>query len=183
MLSRKRLLCLMVVLLFLSSCAGTSYMRTTETQLKPTKDKALVRFMRLSAFIGSALADNILDGEKVIGNLVLRSQFDYHADPGKHLFVRARAQYKSFLEADLEEGKTYYVIAGTSNLIPVNRESKLWNKVLKYEKTLKILEPDMTAIQKWEEVNRHKIKKVISGYETVWKDKKQWPKLNPEDGR
>ncbi len=177
-----RLTCLVLMPLFLASCAGTSYMRTTETQLKPTKDKALVRFMRLAGIIGSALADNITDGEKVLGNLVPRSQFDYHADPGKHLFIRSRAQYKSFLEADLEAGKTYYVIAGL-NLIPVNRESKLWDKVLKYEKTLKILEPDTAAIQKWEEVNRHKIKKIISGYETVWKTKKEWPKLSPEDGR
>ncbi len=47
MLSRKCLLCLVIIPLFFVSCAGSSrYMRTSETLLGPTNDMALVRFMR-----------------------------------------------------------------------------------------------------------------------------------------
>ena len=96
----------MFSVLCLTSCAGSSaYMRSSSVLLNPTSDKALVRFMRLS--LGPNF--NMLDGEKVIGNSVAKSQFDYLADPGKHLFI-ATSENKSFLEADLEAGKTYYVI-------------------------------------------------------------------------
>ena len=40
---------------------------------------------------------NMLDGKKVIGNSVAMSQFDYLAEPGKHLFI-ATAENKVFLE-------------------------------------------------------------------------------------
>ena len=95
---------LVSISVFIISCAGSSsYMKPSQGLLAPTNDKALVRFMRPSGF-GFAINFNIWDGEKVIGNSVAKSQFDYLADPGKHLFV-AVAENKVFLEADLEAGK------------------------------------------------------------------------------
>ncbi len=190
MLSRKRLLCFVLIPLFLASCAGSSaYMRSSEALLNPTKDMALVRFMRPSGF-GCAINFNILDGEKVIGNSVAKSQFDYLTNTGKHLFI-ATAENKAFLEADLEAGKTYYVLTRVRmgawyarvSFVPVNRGSEFWDKVIEYENTLKKLEPDTAAIKEWEEKNKPKINKVHSQYESVWKDKYEWPKMNPEDGR
>ena len=190
MLSKIRLVCLLCSMVFIASCAGSSaYMKSAETLSSPRKDKALVRFMRPSGF-GYAINFNMLDGEKVIGNSVAKSQFDYFADPGKHLFV-AVAENKVFLEAELDAGKTYYVItriysgwwSGRVAFLPVPRGSEFWDKVLEYEKTLKKLQPDRNTLQAWEEANKPKIQKVLSDYESVWKNKYQWPKLMPEDGR
>ena len=185
-----RLICFVLIPLFLASCAGSSaYMRSSEALLNPTKDMALVRFMRPSGF-GFAINFNILDGEKVIGNSVAKSQFDYLTDPGKHLFI-ATAENKAFLEADLEAGKTYYVLTRVRmggwyarvSFVPVNRGSEFWDKVIEHESTLVKQEPDTAAIKEWEEKNKPKINNVLSQYESVWKDKYEWPKMNPEDGR
>ena len=185
-----RLCCLLVIVFFMSSCAGSSkYMKPTQTLLSPNNDKALVRFMRPSGF-GFAINFNILDGEKVIGNSVAKSQFDYLADPGIHLFI-ATAENKAFIEAELEAGKIYYIITRVYPGVmflrvafeAVNKESEFWDKVKEFENTLVRLTPDTVTLKQWEESNQLKIKKVLSNYEAVWKEKHQWPKLSLEDGR
>jgi hypothetical protein len=178
------------IALLVSSCAGSSsYMKTTQTLLQPTEAKAMVRFLRPSG-MGAAINFNVLDGDKVIGNSVSKSQFDYLATPGKHLFI-ATAENKVFLEADLEAGKTYYIITriypgawyARVAFVGVNRGSEYWNKVNEWERELQKLEPDQEAIRKWEDANRGKITNVLSQYESEWKTKYNWPKLMPEDGR
>tara|TARA_B100000315_G_scaffold199819_1_gene191810 strand:+ start:92 stop:586 length:495 start_codon:yes stop_codon:yes gene_type:complete len=164
-------------------------MKPAQSLLSPNNNKALVRFMRPSGF-GFAINFNVLDGEKVIGNSVAKSQFDYLADPGKHLFITT-AENKAFLEAELEGGKTYYVITriypgvmfARVTFIAVNKGTEFWGKVLEYENTLVKLEPDIEVLKHWEESNKPKIQKVLSSYESIWKEKHQWPKLSPEDGR
>ncbi len=172
------------------SCAGNSgYMKPTETMLSPTNEKALVRFMRPSG-LGSAINFNIWDGDKVIGNSVAKAQFDYLADPGQHLFV-AIAENKTFLEADLEAGKIYYILTQVKmgmwkarvGLVPVTKGSEYWDKVTDYEKELKKLEPDVALLQSWEDANKDKIKAVITEYETKLKTEEQWPTLTITDGR
>ena len=189
MLSKIRLICLLCSMVFIASCAGSSgYMKSTETLSSPTKDKALVRFMRPSSigFMGNL---NILDGEKVIGNSVAKSQFYYLADPGKHLFMITSGNTRGFLEAEFDAEKTYYIITkielgrGRAAFLPVTRGSEFWDKVLEYEKTLIKLQSDRNTLQAWEDANKPKIQKVLSYYESVWKNKYQWPKLMPEDGR
>ncbi|MCP5007851.1 MAG: hypothetical protein GY941_28535 [Planctomycetes bacterium] len=190
MASSKRLLCLVITALFLASCTGSSkYMRSSEVYLSPTEDMALIRFMRPSGY-GHRANFNMLDGEKVIGNSVAKTWFEYPATPGRHLFI-ATGENKAFLEADISPGKTYYVLIriypghwyARVTFVPVHRGSEFWDKVIEYESTLVKLEPDTEALQEWEDNNKEKIKKVIAGYETLWKDKKQWPKLGPHDGR
>ncbi len=180
----------LVALLFCVGCAGRSaYMIPTAVLLEPTEDKALVRFMRPSGY-GFAINFNILDGEKVIGNSVAKSQFDYLTEPGKHLFI-AIAENKVFLEADLEAGKTYYVFTRIYTgawkarvaFIAVNRGSEYWDQVRTFENSLRKLSPDTTVLKKWEDANKAKIEKLVSQYETKWKNAYQWPKLAPEDGR
>lgn len=193
--SMKAGLCVAVALCFLSitSCAGTSsYMRPSQAQAAlaaPPADRALVRFMRPSGF-GFAVNFNILDGERVIGNSVAKSQFDYLAEPGQHLFV-ATAENKVFLEADLEPGRTYHVIMriypgvlyARVAFLPVTRGSTLWAEALEHEKTLQRLEPDREALSKWELEHKEEIQGVLSRYRTEWKAKYQWPRLTKEDGR
>lgn len=164
-------------------------MKSTETMLSPTKEKALLRFMRPSGF-GFAINFNVWDGENVIGNSVAKSQFDYLADPGKHLFI-AVSENKVFLEADLEAGKTYYVITriypggwrARVAFVAVNKGSEHWDKVLEYEKDLNRLQPEMALLKEWEVEQKPKIKELVSQYETVLKAEYDWPKLKSEDGR
>ncbi len=174
----------------LFGCAGSSpYMRRVEILQAPIQDKALVRFLRPSG-MGSAINFNVLDGEKVIGNSVAKSQFSYLAEPGHHLFV-ATAENKAFLEADLAAGKTYYVITriypgvwtARVAFVPVTRGSEFWFEALEYEKSLNILEPDMQEIALWERMNRDKIQAVLNQYKFEWKAQYQWPVLREDDGR
>ena len=186
---RFRLL-LVCVALSLVSCAGNSgYMKPTESMLSPTKEKALVRIMRPSG-MGSAINFNIWDGEKVIGNSVAKGQFDYLADPGKHIFV-AIAENKTFLDAELEAGKVYYILTQVKmgmwkarvGLVPVTKGSEYWDKVAEYEKDLNKLEPDNALLKTWEDANKDKIKAVLAEYDTKLKTEEQWPKLSITDGR
>jgi hypothetical protein len=181
---------LVCVALFCSGCAGSSaFMRPTQSLMQPTEDMALIRFMRPSGF-GFAINFNMLDGDEVIGNSVAKSQFDYLATPGKHVFI-ATAENKAFLEADLEAGKTYYVLMriypgawyARVAFVPVNKGSEYWDQVKSYENTLRITTPDRVALQKWQDSNKLKIDKLLTAYETEWTHAKDWPKLNREDGR
>jgi hypothetical protein len=179
--------------LVLVACAGSSpYMKAVEPAVGPgvaPRDLAVVRFMRPSGF-GFAVNFNILDGEKVIGNSVAKSQFDYLTAPGHHLFV-ATAENKAFLEADLEAGRTYYVITriypgalyARVAFLPVVKDSELWADIPRYEHELQRLRPDNEALAKWEMENKGKISAVLAQYESEWKSKYQWPRLVPEDGR
>lgn len=177
-------------LFLLSSCAGSSvYMKPSVSQVVSTQDKALVRFMRPSG-MGFGINFNMLDGTKVIGNSVAKSQFDYLTDPGRHLFI-ATAENKVFLEADLAPGKVYYVI---SRIFPgawrprvafvaVTRGSEYWDAVLQYEKELQKLEPDQAKLRAWEDGHKEEIQTLLPAYESEFKTKYDWPKLTPADGR
>ncbi len=190
--SRKwaRVIACSLSLFLLSSCAGSSaYMKPSVSQVVPTQDKALVRFMRPSG-MGFAVNFNMLDGAKVIGNSVAKSQFDYLTDPGHHLFI-ATAENKVFLEADLASGKVYYVITrdypgawrARVAFVAVTKGSEYWDAVLQYEKELQKLDPDETKLRAWQDENKEKIQALLSAYESEFKTKYAWSKLTPEDGR
>jgi hypothetical protein len=177
-------------LLFLSSCAGSSeYMKPAVSQIAPTQDKALVRFMRPSG-LGAAISFNVFDGSRILGNSVAKSQFDYLTEPGHHVFM-ATAENKAFMEADLTPGKVYYVLLrvypgawrARVAFVPVTRGSEYWDTVFQYDKELQRLEPDEPKLQAWEDANREKIQEIVAAYESESKEKREWPRLMPEDGR
>jgi hypothetical protein len=178
------------VCLSLFACAGSSvYMKPSTTQVAPTSDKALVRFMRPSG-TGFAINFNLLDGQNVIGNSVAKSQFDYVTDPGRHLFISI-SENKVFLEADLAPGKVYYVITriypgwwrARVAFVAVARGSEYWDTVLQYEKELQKLEPDQPKLKSWEDEHKEEIRALLTAYESEFKTKYDWPKLTPADGR
>ncbi len=179
-----------VGLLLLSSCAGSSsYMKPSTTVLAPTAEKALVRFMRPSG-MGALIEFNLFDSTKLIGNIVSKSQFDYLTDPGRHVFM-STAENKVFLDADLAPGKVYYVLTriypgvwrARVAFVAVTRGSEYWDTVLQYEKELQKLEPDEAKLKAWEDQNKAQIDALRSAYETEFKQKYDWPKLTPGDGR
>lgn len=190
MLPKVRLCGVLCIAVLSASCAGSSgYMKPSQGLLAPTEEKALVRFMRPSG-LGYAINFNIWDGERVIGNSVAKSQFDYLADPGKHLFV-AVAENKTFLNAELETGKTYYILTEVRmgvwkarvGFVPVIRGSEYWDRVRQYENELNKLQPDMGTLKIWEDAHKSSIRAVLDEYEAVLKASKKWPTLGPEDGR
>ena len=176
-------------LIVLSSCAGSSsFMKPATERASLTKDKAVVRFMRPSSF-GFGININVLDGEKSIGNSVAKSQFDYGADPGRHLFI-ASAENQDYLEADLEAGKTYYVFTNIYPgfwrarvaFEPVTRGSKDWDTVHNYENELIPLYSDEAMLKTWQDKYGYEGKEMVAAYENDPK-KSEYPKLSPGDGR
>jgi len=92
----------------LSGCASTIMQQVEPVSLEPLSDKALVTFMRPSYF-GGAIQFGIWDSENFVGVLSAGSSIQYLADPGEHVFL-ARAENWSYVKAELEGGKQYYII-------------------------------------------------------------------------
>jgi hypothetical protein len=114
--SMKRLIVLAVLLLPLSllgGCVATSpYMTKTSVTPQPTPDKALVVFMRPSRFGGGIQAsvyDTRNDTNDFIGIVSAKTKIGYLASPGQHLFM-VIGENADFMNADLQAGKTYYVL-------------------------------------------------------------------------
>ena len=70
-------------------------------------EKATVYFVRASS-LGAVINFALFDGEQVIGRINGMKYMRYECEPGKHLFW-ARSENKSFVEAELEPGKTYLI--------------------------------------------------------------------------
>jgi hypothetical protein len=208
-----RLVPLLAIIVVVSACAPR-VMNPTMTALQPTTEKAVVRFLF------PRTGGEIWDGETFIGVGLPSAQFDYYASPGQHLFYTGSANH-AFLEADLDGGKTYYIIGrvwgigkvwvGTVGnegfgLVAVNRGGEHWDKVNEWEQSLTRYEPNPEVLQALEGAveyfvarsetesgdSQHTISKRthkdwmranLAAYESTWKHKYSWPKLNREDGR
>jgi len=98
---------LVVACVVLSGCGSTVMMNSSRIS-SPETGYALVTFLRPSA-IGGAIKFSIWDSEKFVGVLTRKSYIQYQAQPGEHVFI-ARAENWSFVKANLEPGKKYYII-------------------------------------------------------------------------
>jgi hypothetical protein len=177
----------LVLLLFLfaavlSSCVPANM--KIQTMLAPAEDKALVRFISPKA-IGY-----IFDSEKVIGFAYPGTQFDYLAEPGAHLFI-ASMENKVVMEAELEAGKTYYVIMRRFfgvwrqriAFLPVKRGDKYWDSMSVYEAKYRRYELKDEVREKWQRKFEPRMPAIIDNYWSVQKEKYAWPMLDIEDGR
>lgn len=70
-------------------------------------DKAVVYFVRANP-LGAVINFNYYDGDLLIGRFNAGKYLRYECDPGNHVFW-ARSENRSFVEADLEAGKTYLI--------------------------------------------------------------------------
>jgi len=151
-------------------------------------DKALVYFMRPSGF-GFGINFQIWDGNTFIGLSQAKSYFGYECNPGTHLFI-GMAENKTGIEAELEAGKTYYVLTqvrmggwrARMAFIPVTRGSEFWNVVETYKIKLKSIEPKEEMLIEWEEKKKAKVEEIIAFLYTA-EGKQYREKLNREDGR
>ena len=184
---------LLVALIMLTGCAGSSpYMRKATPVEELSSGMARVYFMRPSG-LGFAIHFQIWDRYRLIGLSQAKSYFTYECQPGKHLFI-GRAENKRAVEADLEAGRSYFIITQVKmgawkarmGFIPVTRGSEFWDKVEEYKKELNFVEPEKEVIAKWESKKKDKIQKEISeiiSYIQTPEGKKYVLPLNKEDGR
>ncbi|MBU0675992.1 MAG: hypothetical protein KJ950_15255 [Proteobacteria bacterium] len=95
-------------ILQLTGC-GSSIMTRVPTIEKPDAGMALVTVMRPSLF-GGGIKFSLWDGENFQGILTAKSYIQFQATPGKHMLM-ARAENWSGVDAELQAGRHYYVIA------------------------------------------------------------------------
>lgn len=104
---------LLLPLSLLGGCVATSsYMAKTSAAPQPTSDKALVVFMRPSRYGGGIQAsvyDTRNGSNDFIGIVSAKTKIGYLATPGQHLFM-VIGENADFMNADLQAGKTYYVL-------------------------------------------------------------------------
>jgi len=180
---------LMVMLFLIAGCAGSSKYMAKATPIDgPSADKALVYFMRPSGF-GFAINFQIWDGDKFIGLSQAKSYFGYQCNPGKHLFIGI-AENKRGIEADLEAGKSYYVITqvrmggwrARMAFIPVTRGSEFWDAVATYKQELNFVEAQEDVVAAWEAKEKSDTQQIIN-YLNSPEGRNYVVKLNKDDGR
>ncbi len=192
---------LVIVILLAVGCAGktgkSKYMRSAIPPTEGSSDsKAMVYFLRPSG-LGYAIHFQIWDyyksDYKLIGLSQAKSYFAYECDPGKHLFI-GFAENKRAVEADIEAGKSYYIITQVKMggwkarmaFIPVTRESEFWNQVDSYKKELHFIVPEKGVIAQWESTKKAKIQKELNkviNYLNTPEGKQYIVKLDKKDGR
>lgn len=181
---------ILIVLIFLiAGCAGSSqYMAKATPVTGPSAGKALVYFMRPSG-LGFAINFQIWDGDKFIGLSQAKSYFGYQCNPGKHLFVGI-AENKRGIDAELEAGKSYYIITqvrmggwrARMAFIPVTQDSEFWNEVDTYKQSLNFIEAKEEMLATWEKREKVKVQEIIN-YLNTPEGKKYVVKLGIDAGR
>jgi hypothetical protein len=126
-----RSLMLGLLLCFCVSCAGKTIMVPSHQILhEPPQGSAIVTFIRATQF-GGLIDFGIWDGDQFIGVIEPHKFIQYIARPGEHIFL-ARAENWSYVKANLEAGKKYYILTNVGPgvlkarvyLIPVTKEQK-----------------------------------------------------------
>ena len=112
----KRLLLFILILVPFHGYAGNIMIPSSPLN-SVNNDKALVTFLMSTTmanpFPTFQFEFDIWDSEKFIGALSRYTYFQYMADPGEHLFV-ARGGNRSFVKANLQAEKKYYVFVNLS---------------------------------------------------------------------
>lgn len=98
---------LIMGIFLLSGCASSLMMKVSPLDA-PDNQHAIVTFIRPSYF-GGAIQFGVWDSESFVGILSAGSYVQYLATPGEHLFL-ARAENWSYVKADLEAGKQYFIL-------------------------------------------------------------------------
>lgn len=98
----------LVGFLALTGCAS-SMMQPAVPQSAPESSRALVTFLRPSYF-GGAIQFGIWDSDQFAGILEPGSYIQILVSPGEHVFL-ARAENWSYVHAELEAGRQYFILA------------------------------------------------------------------------
>ncbi len=176
--------------LFLVGCGSTGMkMATNQSINKPQEGKAQVVFMR-SSFVGGAIDAAVHevtnDEPEFIGIMANNRKIAVNVEPGFHRFM-VTSEAADFVEANLDAGRTYYVVvtprmgmwSARFSLWPVKngKPGKFTTEDKDFRNTLaktKLVE-NTDASYAWFNKNLHKIKSKFAEYIEVWKAK------SPED--
>ena len=100
------------ILVSLAGCKSVAMIQVEPVDISSIdSNTALVTFLR-PAWDDNVLQFGMWDGEHFIGHLYSQSYIQYKTTPGKHLFL-ARSENWACVEAELEGGKSYFIIAET----------------------------------------------------------------------
>ena len=175
-------------------CAGSSsFMSPSATPpAGPSADKAMVYFMRPSG-MGFAINFQIYHGDELIGLSQAKSYFTYECDPGTQMFL-GTAENKHGLKAELEAGKSYFVLTQVKMgawkarmaFVPVTRDSEWWPKVDTFKAKLKYIKAERGALDAYRQANKEKIDATLDQvypYLNSPEGQKYVVYLGPDDGR
>ncbi len=98
----------LAVFLTVSGCTS-SMMKPATPREVPASSEALVTFLRPSYF-GGAIQFGIWNADRFVGILEAGSYLQITVPPGEHLFL-ARAENWSYVQANLEAGREYFILA------------------------------------------------------------------------
>lgn len=123
-----RLLATLCVAVALTGCGGikSNHMIRTDRGLSTSADKAVVVFMRPSGFGGSVQASvyDVSAAQEFVGIVSGGTKVAHVTTPGKHLFM-VIGENADFMDAELEGGKTYYVLVAPRSGVFKSRFSLL----------------------------------------------------------
>ena len=170
-------LALVLMALFSACSTMTPHMTVVEgnTQLNPEEGKALLVFVRPSNY-GGAVQATIYDDTTYIGTVSANTKVAYQASPGEHMFMVV-GESADFMQADLEEGKTYYaqvaarmgVWKARFSFIPVNGQISE-AELNKWLMNTKLTTPNEQG-QAWAKQNEADIIKKHDEFLPQWKSK------------
>jgi hypothetical protein len=104
---------LLIVALALSACGGvkSSHMSRVDQGIEPSADKAVIVFLRPSGMGGAVQSSvyNVTGEQEFIGIVSSGTKIAHAVTPGKHLFM-VIGENADFMDAEVEGGKTYYVL-------------------------------------------------------------------------
>lgn len=163
-------------------------MRVTPAMTAPPPDKAMVTFLRPSSF-GGLIKFGIWDGTDFVGILTPGIGIQYLAEPGEHAFM-ARAENWSYLKANLEAGKEYYVVGRVFPGVwkarvafdPVTREEldnpKFVQKLDTWLQRMRPCEPEPQSAAAYRDRRLGHVQRALDQSDTA-----AAATLSPEDGR
>ena len=176
----------LVLILFVSGC-GSSMMLKAKPMTVPENNDVVVTFFRPSVF-GGAIKFGLWDNENFIGILTARSYVQYKTYPGEHLFI-ARGENWSYVKADLEPGKQYFILGkvfpgvwkARIGLDPVNKNDDISQKQI--DSWLNGLTPTAVIPEKVDSYAKPRIPHVKEAIEQFKAGDVKYNELKAADGR
>ena len=192
----------LLIMILLNGCASQIMILSNPVD-SISNNKALVTFLpskwvavshnQFGPFGGgrqynASLELDIWDNENFIGALTAKTYFQYVADPGEHLFI-ARGGNWSFVKANLQSGKKYYVILTTYpvpfrgqivNLQPVKSEDR--ELLTETQSSINSLKPMSIIQEKYDDYVRNKVNKVRQEINVFKSTEYEFSSLGAQDG-
>ena len=189
-----RYLAAVVMMFIITGCARERQMHALPASAappQPAADKAVVVFMQPSSQAGgvaSSLFELRRDGDRFVGILRYQQKVAYVAEPGRTRFMVV-SRGAEFMDAELEAGKTYYVLlspqtAGTVwfSLRPI-RGAEIGGMEFRQWSSECTLVENTDASRRWAVGSSGSVQRKKAADLPKWEQGANRPALRKEDGR